>query len=275
MPVTIQHEALRVAIGGFGAIGKAVAQRLDQGIEGLSLAAVSARDTARAAAAMAEYAHPAPIVPLARLWEEADIVVECAPAAVLRDIAEPALAHGRIVMVLSSGALLDNFELVDLARRHGGRILVPTGALLGLDAVLAAAEGEIARVHMITRKPPEGLAGAPFLERHGIGVDGLDAPKRVFTGTAREAARGFPANVNVAAALALAGIGPERTTIEIWADPGVSRNIHRIEVEADAARFSMQIENVPSAENPKTGRLTALSVVAALKKLVSPLAIGT
>ena len=90
---------------------------------------------------MAEFVQPAPVVPMARLWEEADIVVECAPAALLRDIAEPALAHGRIVMVLSSGALLDNFDLVDLARRHGGRILVPTGALLGLDAVTAAAEG--------------------------------------------------------------------------------------------------------------------------------------
>ena len=193
----------------------------------------------------------------------------------LREIAEPALAHGRIVMVLSCGALLDNFDLVELARRHGGRILVPAGALLGLDAVAAAAEGEISKVHMVTRKPPGGLAGAPYLEQHHIAIDGLSEAKRVFAGNAREAARGFPANVNVAAALALAGIGPERTTIEIWADPGVSRNTHRIEVEADAARFSLQIENVPSAENPKTGRLTALSVVAALKKLVSPLAVGT
>ena len=106
-------------------------------------------------------------------------------------------------------------------------------------------------------------------------MDGLTAAKRVFTGTAREAARGFPANVNVAAALALAGIGPDRTTIEIWADPAVDRNIHRIEVEADAARLSLQVENVPSVENPRTGRLTALSVVALLRKLSSPLAIGT
>ena len=100
-------------------------------------------------------------------------------------------------------------------------------------------------------------------------------PRRVFSGTAREAARGFPAKVNVAAALALAGIGPDRTTVEIWADPTVTRNIHRIEVEAAAARLSMQVENVPSAENPRTGRLTPLSVIAALKKLSSPLAIGT
>jgi aspartate dehydrogenase len=265
----------RVAIAGFGAIGKVVAEHLDCGIDGLSLAAVSARDTARATAAMAGFARRVPVVPLARLWEAADIVVECAPAALLRDIAEPGLAAGRTLVVLSCGALLDNFDLVELARRHTGRILVPTGALLGLDAVQAAAVGEISRVHMITRKPPNGLAGAPYLVENGIAVEGLSVAKLVFTGTAREAARGFPANVNVAAALALAGIGPDRTTIEIWADPAVDRNIHRIEVEADAARLSLQVENVPSVENPRTGRLTALSVVALLRKLSSPLAIGT
>src|SRR5204862_4951824 len=118
-------------------------------------------------------------------------------------------------------------------------------------------------------------AGAPYLVEHGISVDRLNEPKCVFTGTARDAARGFPANVNVAAALSLAGIGPDRTTIEIWADPGVDRNIHRIEVEGEAARLSLQIENVPSLENPRTGRLTPLSVVALLRKLSSPLAIGT
>ena len=177
-------------------------------------------------------------------------------------------------MVLSCGALLDNFDLVELARRNGGRVMVPTGALLGLDAVQAAAQGEVARIHMVTRKPPNGLDGAPYLLAHGISVADLAEAKRVFAGTAREAAKGFPANVNVAAALALAGIGPDRTTIEIWADPAVTRNTHRIEVEADSVRLAMQIENVPS-ENPKTGRLTPLSVIALLRKLASPLAIGT
>ncbi len=265
----------RVAIAGFGAIGRAVAAALDRGIDGLQLAAVSARDAARAERGMAGFAHPVPVLPLARLAGAADIVVECAPAAVLRDIAEPALAAGRTLIVLSCGALLDNPDLVELARREGGRILVPTGALLGLDAVQAAAEGVISRIHMITRKPPMGLEGAPYLVEHGISLAGLDRALRVFTGTAREAARGFPANVNVAAALALAGIGPDRTTIEIWADPQIDRNIHRIEVEADAARFTLQIENVPSLENPKTGRLTPLSVIALLRKRSSPLAIGT
>jgi aspartate dehydrogenase len=265
----------RVAIAGFGAIGKVVAEAIDRGIDGLQLAAVSARDAARAERAMVGFANPVPVLPLARVWEDADIVVECAPAALLRDIAEPALTAGRTLIVLSCGALLDNFDLVDLARRRNARILVPTGALLGLDAVQAAAQGAISRIHMITRKPPGGLDGAPYLVERGISVAGLDRALRVFTGSAREAARGFPANVNVAAALALAGIGPDKTTIEIWADPGVDRNIHRIEVEADAARLTLQIENVPSEDNPKTGRLTPLSVIALLRKLASPLAIGT
>jgi len=179
-------------------------------------------------------------------------------------------------VVLSCGALLDNFDLVDLARRRGGRILVPTGALLGLDAVQAAAVGGgISRAHMITTKPPAGLEGAPYLVERGITLAGLAAAARLFTGSAREAARGFPANVNVAAALALAGIGPERTSVEIWADPAVTRNTHRIEVEAESARLSLEIENVPSAENPRTGRLTPLSVIALLHKLAAPLAIGT
>ena len=266
---------LRVAIGGFGTIGSVVARRLDQGIEGLTLAAIAARDVARAEAAMAGFARRAPVVPLAQLSEGADIVVECAPAAVLRDIAEPALSHGRTLIVLSCGALLDNLDLVELTRRQSGRIIVPTGALLGLDAVAAAAEDGIASVKMITRKPPEGLSGAPYLVANNIDITGLATPKCIFSGTAREAARGFPANVNVAAALALSGIGPERTIVEIWADPTVTRNIHRIEVEAEAARLSMQVENVPSPENPRTGRLTALSVIATLKKLVSPLTVGT
>jgi len=153
--------------------------------------------------------------------------------------------------------------------------VVPTGALLGLDAVRAAAEGPVDSITLETRKPPAGLAGAPYLRAHGIDLTGLAEPRLVFAGTALAAAAGFPANVNVAAALALAGIGPLRTQVEIWADPGIDRNIHTIRVEAAAARFTMRIENVPSADNPRTGRLTPLSVLACLRSLVSVLRVGS
>src|SRR6185503_1486397 len=138
----------------------------------------------------------------------------------------------------------------------------------------AAAEGLIHKVQMTTRKPPAGLRGAPHLVKNNISVEGLNTAKLVFSGTAREAAAGFPANVNVAAALSLAGIGPDRTMIDIWADPAVDRNCHSIEVDADSAHFTLAIKNVPS-ENPKTGRITALSVLAALRKLHAPLRVGT
>jgi len=162
-----------------------------------------------------------------------------------------------------------------MARQGGGRIILATGALLGLDAMRAAAEGEFHSVRMITAKPPKSLKGAPYLVEHEIDVENLSEPLKVFEGTARQGAEGFPANVNVAAALGMAGMGPDETRLEIWADPALERNTHRIEVEADSARFSMSIENVPSAENPGTGKITALSVIATLRGLVAPLRVGT
>jgi aspartate dehydrogenase len=264
----------RVAIAGLGAIGRTLAKRLAAGMPGLSLACAAARDRARAQAFLDAEEIDCPLVELDEFPAHADLAVECAPAKILEAICTPMLKAGKRVMVLSAGALLPRPHLVALAAEHGGQIIVPTGALLGLDAVVAAAEGDIHSVRMITRKPPNGLEGAPYLVEHGISVAGLNTAKLVFSGTAREAAAGFPANVNVVAALSLAGIGPDRTTIEIWADPAVSRNCHAIEVDADSAKFSLSIENIPS-ENPKTGRITALSVIAALRKLNAPLRVGT
>ena len=266
---------LRVGIGGFGAVGRRVAAAIDAGIDGLSLAAVSARDKARAEARQSAFRTPAPAVSLGELAACSDVVLECAPAAVFEEAALPAIEQGRIFMPTSVGALLPRMHLVERARETGARIVVPTGALLGLDAVRAAAEGTIHRVTMVTRKPPGGLAGAPYLVENGIEVEGLTEAKRVFKGSARDGARGFPANVNVAAALSLAGIGPDRTELEIWADPAVDRNQHRIEVEADTVRFTLEIAGVPSEENPRTGRIVAPSVIACLKSLTQTLRVGT
>jgi aspartate dehydrogenase len=265
---------IRVAIAGLGAIGMQIAHSLDRGIAGYALAAGSASDRDKATERMSQLARPIPVVGLDELEPLADLVIECAPAKLLPDIIGPFLRAGKSVIVLSCGALLMHEDLVEAARAHGGQIIVPSGALLGLDAVTAAAEGEIRSVRMITRKPVRGLVGAPYLQQHGIDIEHITDPKMVFSGSAREAAAGFPANVNVAVALSLAGIGPDRTTIEIWADPSLTRNIHRIEVEADSASFAMSIENVPS-DNPRTGRITALSAIACLRKMTAPLRVGT
>ncbi|NYT61427.1 aspartate dehydrogenase [Alcaligenaceae bacterium] len=267
---------LSVAVAGLGAIGKIVAQALDQGdIPGCKLAAVSGRDAARTAAFVNGLSSPVPAVALEKLVEHADIVVECAPAALLRQIVEPVLKAGKTAVVLSVGALLQYPELTDPSLSgRGGRILVPSGAALGLDAIAAAAEGHIESVRMITRKPPMGFKGAPLLAEKNIDIDKLTEPLKLFEGTARQAARDFPANLNVAVALSLAGIGPDKTYLEVWADPGVTRNTHSIKVVADSAVLQMTIENIPS-ENPRSSRITALSVIALLRKLSARVRVGT
>jgi aspartate dehydrogenase len=269
-----QRQPVRVAIAGLGAVGLKIAKALDAGIAGCTLTAVSARDKDAAAKRLADLRHQVPVLELAALEPLADVVVESAPGDLLPQIAEPFLRAGKTVVVLSAGALLSHEWLIDLAAERGGQIVVPSGALLGLDAVTAAAEGKIRSVTMVTRKPVKGLVGAPYLTERNIQIDGITEPLRIFAGSPREAARGFPANLNVSVALALAGIGPDRTSLEIWADPKLERNTHRIEVESDAASFSMSIANIPT-ENPKTGRITAQSVIAYLRKLNAPLRVGT
>jgi aspartate dehydrogenase len=263
----------RVAIAGLGPIGSTLARALDEGISGFTLSAAAARDAAKAEALLSGLANPPPIVPIAALEGYADLVIECAPAPLLPSVIAPFLSAGKAAMVMSVGALLEHEDLIDLARAQAGQIIVPSGALLGLDAVTAAAQGTIHSVRMITRKPVRGLVGAPYLSAHNICIDNIKEPLKIFEGSARQAAQGFPANLNVAAALSLAGIGPERTIVEIWADPTQSRNTHRIEVDADSASFSMSIANVPT-ENPRTGRITALSAIAYLRKVYAPLRIG-
>ena len=268
------REPLKIGLAGLGAVGLDVARRLEAGIPGLVLAAVSVRDVEKARRNLPQVGAAIPVVAADALAQSCDLVVECLPPAMFRAVALSAIERGRIFVLLSVGQLLENWDLVTRAKETGARILVPTGGLIGLDAVRAAAEGAIRSVTMITRKPPNGLEGAPYLVERGISLKGLNAARKVFDGTAREGARGFPQNVNVAAALSLAGIGPDRTHLEIWADPALDRNTHRIEVDADTAHFSMAIENVPS-DNPRTGRIVALSTVAALRGLVAELKVGT
>lgn len=264
----------RVAVVGLGGIGQKVVEALDQGIKGLSLAAIAVQNPDKHAAFLSKLGKRPPVLAIAELEAVADIVIECAPANLLPDIVRPFVIKGKTAIVLSAGALLFNEDLIELAKAHGGQIVVPTGALIGLDAVTAAAEGKINSVTMVTRKPVKGLAGAPYIVENKIDIEGITEPLKIFEGSAREAAKGFPANLNVAVALSLAGIGPDATTLQIWADPALTRNVHRVEVDSDSARFSMQIENIPS-ENPKTGRITALSVIALLRKQGAALRVGT
>ena len=271
----MNKQPLRIGIAGLGAVGLDVARRLIDGvIPEMTLTAVAVRDADKARRALPQIGDLVALRTLETLADECDVVVECLPPALFREIAIPVIDKGRIFMPLSAAQLLHNGDLVERARATGARIIVPTGALIGFDAVRAAAEGTIHSVEMVTRKPPAGLEGAPYLVERSLSVLGVKEPTKVFDGSARDGARGFPANVNVAAALSLAGIGPDRTRLQIWADPTVTRNTHTITVDADTVRFTMTIENVPS-DNPRTGKSVAPSTIAALRGLVSALKVGS
>lgn len=272
--VSIAPPITNISLAGFGAVGQALARHI-LSMDGYKLRAVSARDVGKARKNLISMgADDVDVLQIDDLARVSDIVVECAPSALFKHLAKPVLEAGKTVIVLSSGALLDHWDLVELAAANGGTILVPSGALLGLDAVQAAAQGTVSSVHMTSRKPPAALVGAPYLADNGIAIENIDKPTLVFEGTAREACSGFPANLNVAVALSLSGLGPDKTTLSLWADPSLQYNTHHIEVASDSAIFSMDIQNIPSF-NAKTGLLTALSVVALLKKIKSPLRVGT
>ena len=260
-----------IAIAGLGAIGGRLARELlDPGLPGFHLVAAGARDLAKARSIVGDI----PVVDLAELADHADIVVECAPSTVFDLIAEPVIEAGKTLIVMTGSALLERQPLIDRARESGARILVPSGAMLGIDALNAVAEGEIYSVVIATRKPPRGLQGAPYLVQNNIDVSDLKESLCIFSGSVREAAKHFPANVNVAAALSLAGIGADRTRLEVWADPTLKRNTHCVTVESDSSNFTVQIQNTPSDENPATGRITPQSVIALLRGMQTQLKVG-
>ncbi len=263
-----------IGIAGCGTIGRRVAAGLDMGeIPGASLGAITSRDLDRAREFATTLGTPPPVVTLPELVELVDLVVEAAPGSAMDEIATATLSAGKDLMALSGGALLDRNDLLELAERNGATIFVPSGAIAGLDGVASASAGRIDSITMITRKPPEGLRGAPGVA--DVDLDAVSEPTMVFDGPVHEACRLFPANVNVSAALSMAGVGPHETTIRIYADPTVERNTHEILAKGEFGQLSIRIENVPSPANPRTGLLSALSALATLRRSTSHIQIGT
>jgi aspartate dehydrogenase len=263
-----------IGIVGCGAICRALIGAVAAGKLPVVIAGVTARSETKAHAFLAQFAAPPPCLPLRDLIAASDLVVEAAGAAVVPVLAEALFAAGKSLLVLSVGALLDHPGIIAASRRSGARLYVPSGAIAGLDGIKSASSGRIDQVTMTTRKPPRGLEGAPYLVERGITLMDLRQEREVFSGTAREACRGFPSNVNVSAAVSLAGIGPDRTLIRILAVPGLERNCHDIEVTGEFGRLCVHIENVPS-ENPRTGKLTAFSIIRSLRDIIDPVRIGT
>lgn len=195
-----------------------------------------------------------------------DILVEAATKQVVASAVRDALKAGKRAVLLTVGALADDAlrdDLTRLARAHGGKLHVPSGAIMGLDGVRAAREAGLKSVTLVTTKPNAGL------DRH------VDRWTLLFNGTAREAVAEYPKNVNVAAALSLAGLGLDDTWVQVAADPLATHNSHKIIVEGAFGRARIEVENLPSPANPRTSHLAALSTIALIRRLVAPIEIGS
>jgi aspartate dehydrogenase len=263
-----------IGIVGCGAIGRALLRAVDDERLKVRVAGVSSRTRETASAFLATLKDPPPFLERAEIIARSDLVIETAGGHVVRQLAEETFAAGKDLMVISIGALLDNMDLFELARAKGCRLILPSGAIAGLDAVKGACVGRVDYVRLTSRKPPRALEGAPFVIENEIDLRGLKEERLLFSGPAREAVRGFPDNLNVSAALSLAGIGPDETQVSISAVPGLERNCHDIEVQGEFGLLRVHIENIPS-ENPKTGRLTALSIIKAVEDAVDVVRVGT
>jgi aspartate dehydrogenase len=264
---------MKLALLGAGGIGGAVAAAvLDGRLPDVRVAAVAGRSSDSASAAALAARLGAPTVAADDLAASGcDWVLEAAGVSAARAHLPALWSAGVSTIIMSLGALLDpRLEAAwREAQTRGVRVVLPSGAIAGLDGVRAmAAVGELRRASITSTKAPAGLRGAPYLLHHGIDLPD-DRAVTVFEGTAREAALGFPANVNVAVALALAGLGPDATGVVVRSDPAARRSLHRIEAEGDAVRLVVEVASSPSSDNPRTSLLAGASAVAALKELRS------
>jgi len=207
-----------------------------------------------------------------------DMVIEAASQAAVRQYSLDVIKSGKNLMIASVGALADESLLKKLrteAERKCKKIYIPSGAILGMDGVKSSALAGIQEATLTTRKPSAAFQGNEYLEKKGIKIAGLKKTKVIFDGTAREAVKAFPASVNVAATLSLAGIGFDRTRVKIIADPSIAINIHEIKIKGKSGELVTESRNKPFPKVPRTSYLAALSVIRTLKNLSEAVHVGT
>jgi aspartate dehydrogenase len=263
----------RITLIGYGAIAGSVVQTLPRYAESrAAIVGVLVRPGSEPAARARLGDVPVFASHADMLGAKPDIVVECAGHAALAAYGEPVLAAGVDLVVVSSGALADDALAQALRRATAtARVLIPAGAVGGIDALAAMRLGGLDTVRYRSIKPPLAWRGTPA--EQAIDLDRITGPTVAYRGAARDAARLYPKNANVAATIALAGIGFERTEVEIVADPAARHNMHEIEAAGASGTLSLRLVNLPSPDNPKTSALTALSVVRALLNEAGAIAI--
>lgn len=256
---------MKVGIVGCGNIAADLCIALQKGSIPAEIVALTDIEPERAKILLRSFHLEAETVDLDENASRVDFLIECAVGDAVKDVLEAAIRHQTNCQILSVGGLMNNIELYERALQSGIQVRLPSGATCGLDGIRAAMETGLHRVVLTTRKPPKALAGAPYLAQQGIDIDNLEEPLVVFQGSARDAVRNFPQNVNVAASISFAGIGLDDTEVRIIADPDATQNIHEVVAEGAFGKLTTVTENMPSPRNAKSSYLASLSAVAELR----------
>jgi aspartate dehydrogenase len=262
---------------GMGAVGRHVARALQNEANRVRLSILVRSQYASAVKARVDEVVPGEVQVVDRyekLTDMPELAVECAGHAAVAEFGEACLTSGADFLVTSVGALTDTLLLQRLeraSRTHMGKLMIPAGAIAGVDALAAARYGGLERVRYTSRKPPEAWRGTPAERLCDLGA--LRGPTEFYTGAAGEAARLFPQNANVAATIALAGLGFDRTEVSLNADPGAPGNVHVIEARGAFGELRVEVQGRPLAENPKTSTLAALSVLRAIHNRIDAIQI--
>jgi aspartate dehydrogenase len=271
---------MRIGIIGGGTIARLLLQHIRAGdLVGVEVVAIVGRtDVSRGNTLAAEFGTPFVTDVDALLARRPEAVIEAASHQAVHTFGPAVLSAGAALIVLSAGALADDAlreTLERAAAQHGVLLYVPSGGIGGLDALKAACIAGVDEVTIAVTKPAAAWKGIPYVERIGIDLDRLTAPVTLFDGPARAGVPHFPANVNIAAVLSLAGVGLDRTRLKAVADPTLVHNTHYIDIRGKTGNISIKLENVPSAENPKTALLACYSALAAVKEMQASARYGT
>ncbi|HRZ86295.1 MAG TPA: aspartate dehydrogenase [bacterium] len=266
----------KIGIVGCGNIGSHLAQFIDKELQGKAVVhAVCDVDETKAAALVDRIGSRPERMTLGGLVGCVDIVIEAANGETAYRAAQEVIGAKKTLLVMSSGGFIDREHLFGKAESAGAQLYFVSGAIAGLDAVKAAKAAGIDSVEIVTKKPPKGLAGAPYVTEKKIDLSALKGETVVFSGSAREAIKGFPQNVNVACTLSYAGIGLDLTKVTIVTAPGMTTNSHKIIVKGPSGEIRTETDNVPSPDNPKTSYLAVLSAMATLRNILSSVHVGS
>jgi aspartate dehydrogenase len=267
---------MKVGIIGCGTIGSEIARACQARLKDfVDLAGICDLVEEKADLLQKSLKEKAPVLKLDDLFRESDLIVEAAGAGISADVLKKAISGKKDVLIMSIGGLLGNESLLDKAEKAGIKVYLPSGALCGIDGLKSASVGRIDSVTLTTRKPPKGLDGAPYITKNNIELSSIKEETVIFEGTADDAVKGFPQNVNVAAILSLAGLGKANTRVRIVTSPDYTKNIHEVEIKGESGNITTRTENLPSKVNPKTSQLAVFSAIATLEGIVKNVRIGT